>query len=217
MRLIFLIAFLTVLSYSSTKAQTKRLYHRDNGTKKYLHTMAVDKKLLLKDRHRNRKNRIKLGATINLVLKDSVKPGLVELKLITDSGMFVTPATYQTDSFLYDTLGKKYYTVDHIIRDTIKFFKYSDIIHIDYRNNFKRKCDNALLTAVIGSELVLIPVILTPLFQGNYKNFEMLAPMYGTGIVLTAWGYYRLKRLEKLKSFSMTNWKFTIKNRFRNN
>jgi len=160
--------------------------------------------------------KIKNGSFINAIFKDSIKTGFGKILLITENGFFISPIQSNDDSIQVqiDSAKKVFYKWQTTSFDTVIFVDYKKISQLTYINHLKSKTNFALLNLTTGAILFIGTVVLGIADKDAHFMSEVLPVMTAT-LVPTLWGWYKYKKLIKVKSYKMTEWEFVLKKKLR--
>ena len=185
-----------------------------------LRTMLFEKhakyKVFLNNKNTNRRVKIKNGAFINAIYSDSSKTGFCKILLISENGFYTSPIQGNDDSVQVqmDSGDKVYFKWQTTSFDTVIFVDYKTITQLTYINHLKSKTNFALLSLTTGFMLFLGTVVVGIADKDAHFVSEVLPVMTAT-LVPTVWGWYKNKKLGKVKSYRMTEWEIIIKEKLR--
>jgi hypothetical protein len=173
---------------------------------------ATQHKLFIKDKNSRNKTRLKKNETVKIFFQNNSDSLYAKILLWNDEGIYYTPYSLKSDSSLIDSIQNKYYKFEYLQHNTVEFTKFNEIGKINYRKNLRLRTEANLLLFTTSTLVTVIPLILHPIIDGSYKNFgpEWLI-IVGSGAIVSAYTWWRIKRLEKLKSYSMNDYEFVIK------
>lgn len=183
-------------------------------------TMLFEKhakyKVFLYNKKTNSRVKIKNGAFVNAICSDSSKTGFCKILLFSEKGFYATPIQGNDDSVQVqmDSGNKVYYKWQTTSFDTVVFVDYKTITHLTYINHLKSKTNFALLSLTTGFMLFLGTVVVGIADKDAHFVSEILPVMTAT-LVPTVWGWYKNKKLGKIKSYRMTEWEIVVKKKLR--
>lgn len=166
-------------------------------------------KLYVKQKDGKKKKKLKQEELVELLVDGDTNKIYAKVVLWNKNGIFVKPFKIINDSIPYSEEGIEYYhTYSFVSFDTIEYYNFSKIDQINFRKGVKSKGNwNALLVTTFA-ELALGGIVVTVL---RPKEAWPVAYIFtASSLVITVLSYIRLKKLEILKEYPMTEYEFVV-------
>ncbi len=173
---------------------------------------TLKQKLYIKNKTSKKKKRLKENETIELFLKNDIDSLYAKIVLWDKNGIYYSPYSKKLDSILIDSINNAYYNFNYLLHDTIIYANFDSIRQLNFKKNLSNRAGANVIILTVGVEFLVLPLILSPMSGGGYSNFGPEGfIMVGSGAILTAYAWWRLKSLQKLEQYPMDKYEFIIK------
>ena len=158
--------------------------------------------------HGKKKVRIKEGELIQIISNNFTDTAESTVQSFNKNGVFYIPQRVLVDTTYLDSLNTRYNLTHRYVKDTIHFITYQDIDKIFFTKNLAKRGGKNILMAGIGTWVAIAPLARVAIGEGTIGPGEVAVAI--SGVVVTAYSIWRIKRLYKRKEYSMLEYHFDV-------